>query len=441
MPLSDALSHAKDHRKSIATIVTAYHAQSHAQNIVDKFLEGYLMHWVHVPPRVRVASLYTDQVPADDISRDMAAKHNLPIYPTIHDALTLGGAHLAVDGVVLLGEHGDYPVNEKGQHMYPRRRFFEETVKVFRESGRVVPVFNDKHLSYNWDDAKWIYDTAKALGIPMMAGSSMPVSFRSPPLNVPLGTPIEEMVVVAEGPIEAYGYHALEIAQCLAERRNGFETGVRSVQYLTGATFWDAWESKGHWSPDLYEAALAVIGHAEGTAREYFDHLPTGDEAVRQSELAQPQPFLRHLPGPRRPPGVTTHGPIPTSNGPSPEWAAFLIEYRDGLRLTVLMLGGYVLRRAVALRIAGQTQPWASWFLQQRRRSQLWHFDNQVDLIERMVENGQSPIPLERTLLTTGMIDAVMTSRFEQGKLLETPHLAVTYQPNEVSVQLSDFQY
>ena len=71
MPLSDASNHAPDHRKSIAAIVTAYHAQSHAQNIVDKFLEGYLLHWVHVPPRVRVASLYTDQVPADDISRDM----------------------------------------------------------------------------------------------------------------------------------------------------------------------------------------------------------------------------------------------------------------------------------------------------------------------------------------------------------------------------------
>ena len=75
-----------------------------------------------------MASLYTDQVPPGDLSRDLAGANGVPIYPTIGEALTLGGETLAVDGVVLVGEHGDYPNNEKGQKQYPRRRFFEETV-------------------------------------------------------------------------------------------------------------------------------------------------------------------------------------------------------------------------------------------------------------------------------------------------------------------------
>ncbi|MDQ3701757.1 MAG: hypothetical protein M3442_12675, partial [Chloroflexota bacterium] len=244
-----------DARKTVAAVVTEYRHMAHAENIVNKLLEGYLLHWVHVPPRVRVAALYMDQVPPDDIGRDLAAKHGVPIFPSVKEALTLGGERLAVDGVVLLGEHGNYPLNEKGQRMYPRRRFFEETVAVFRQSGRVVPVFNDKHLAYNWEDARWIYDTATTLGVPMMAGSSMPLSFRAPPLEVPLGAEVEEIVVVADGGIESYGYHALEIAQCLAERRQGFETGVAAVRCLTGDAFWRAMDAGDQWSRDVQEAA------------------------------------------------------------------------------------------------------------------------------------------------------------------------------------------
>jgi hypothetical protein len=432
-----------DARKTVACVVTEYRIMAHAENIVNKLLEGYLLHWVHVPPRVRVASLYLDQVPPDDIGREIAGKHGVPIFPSIREALTLGGTRLAVDGVVLLGEHGNYPLNEKGQRMYPRRRFFEETVAVMSASGRVVPIFNDKHLASAWDDAKWIYDTATEMGIPFMAGSSMPVSFRSLPLEVPLGAPVEEIVVVADGGLESYGYHALEIAQCLAERRRGYETGVAAVQCLTGEAFWEAVESGSRWSRALQEAALAAVGHARGTLREFYE-APPGAGAAEHADRVQPQPWLRHTGAPARPPGAAPP-PEASSNaanrGGRREWAAFLVEYLDGLRVTVLMVGGYVVRRGVALRIAGQSTPWATWFLQQRKRDQLWHFDAQVDHIERMVESGRAPYPLERTLLTTGLIDAVMASRHAGGGRLETPHLAIRYQPNEARVKLSAFSY
>ena len=65
------------------------------------------------------------------------------------DALTLGTGKLAVDGVLLIGEHGNYPRNDSGQILYPRYELMEQIVSVFRKTGRSVPVFNDKHLSYS----------------------------------------------------------------------------------------------------------------------------------------------------------------------------------------------------------------------------------------------------------------------------------------------------
>jgi hypothetical protein len=365
-------------RKRVAAIVTEYRIRSHADNIVTRLLEGYALHWEVVAPRLEVASLYMDQVPANDIGHELAAKHGVPVFPTIREALTLGGAGLAVDGVVIVGEHGDYPFNEKGQHLYPRRRFFEETAQVFRESGRVAPVFSDKHLAYDWENAKWVYDTARELGVPYMAGSSLPFSPRIPPVELPLGSAVEEIVVVAQGGIESYGFHALELAQCLAERREGFETGVASVQCLTGEAFDQARARGDRWSTELERAAVEVQPH---------------DEAV----------------APRDP-------------------AAFVVEYRDGLRVTILMLSGYVKQWAVAVRLRGRPEPLATWVMQQRYQP-LWSFCHQVDFIERMVETGREPFPLERTLLTTGILDAAMTSRFEGGRTLETPWLAIAYRP------------
>jgi hypothetical protein len=270
-----------------------------------------------------------------------------------------------------------------------------------------MPVFNDKHLAWNWADAKWIYDTAVEMQIPFMAGSSMPVTPRVPPLHIPLGTEIEEIVVVAHGGLESYGFHALEMAQCLAERRQGGETGVAAIQCLTGGAFWNALRTGTLWARELEAAALAVGAHAPGTPLDHY--------APRFASPAQE-------PAPPSEPGT----PQRETNEP----AIYLLEYRDGLRVTILMLNGYVTQRAAALRVRGEAAPLATWFTQARRQP-VWHFCHQVDYIERMVESGVAPYPVERTLLTTGMVDAVMTSRYEGGRRQETPHLDVTYRPPE----------
>src|SRR5262245_124391 len=150
--------------KKIAAIVTTYHRYSHADNIITRFMEGWAIVGKSSPPPCKVASLFIEQVGDWDIGRPIARRWGVPLVPSIADALTLGTGKLAVDGVIIVGEHGDYPLNDKGQRQYPRRRFFEEVVKVFRDSKRAVPVFNDKHLAYAWKDMKWMYDQSRELG-------------------------------------------------------------------------------------------------------------------------------------------------------------------------------------------------------------------------------------------------------------------------------------
>src|SRR5215475_12867637 len=97
-------------RPQLAAVVTEIRKFSHGQHIVDRFLEGYGWNGKHHHPEMDLVSLYVDQHPKDDLVPDRAARFpQMKVYPTIAEALTRGTGKLAVDGVVLVGEHGDYP--------------------------------------------------------------------------------------------------------------------------------------------------------------------------------------------------------------------------------------------------------------------------------------------------------------------------------------------
>jgi hypothetical protein len=379
---------AADDGKSVAAIVTEFRTTSHAEVIVGRWLEGFELDGQSDKPKSRLTALFMDQVPENDIGKKLAEKHKVPIYPTIREALCRGGNKLAVDGVLLIGEHGKYPFNDKGQHLYPRRRFFEETVKVFRDSGRAVPVFSDKHLSYNWKDARWMYDQAVELKIPFMAGSSLPTAWRKPAVEIEAGTDIEEALAVGHGGLESYGFHALEMLQCLMERRKGGETGVAAVQCLEGDAVWKSAEDK-RWSRRLLDAALAA-----GTER-------------------------------------TKKGP-PEKNCKNP--AVYLLEYKDGRRAAVVMLSGHTGDFLAAVQPAGKREPLATTFWLQNGRP-YGHFTLLAQGIDRMFATGKPSWPVERTLLTSGILDAVMTSRFEKHQRLETPQLVLSYAPGPAWTQ------
>src|SRR5439155_12326165 len=229
------------YRPKIACIATIVHTPSHAQHFIDRFLEGYGWNGRHHRPAMDLVSLYVHQVKDDDLSRERAARFpGMALYPTVADALTLEGSSLAVDGVLLIGEHGDYPRNEKGQTLYPRYELFREITAVYRLSGKTAPLFIDKHLSWNWDWAKEMYDTARAMGFPLMAGSSLPVTWRTPSVDLPHGAAVSEALCVGYGGVDSYDFHALETLQCMVERRRGGETGARWLQAYRGDAFWRA---------------------------------------------------------------------------------------------------------------------------------------------------------------------------------------------------------
>ncbi|HVK15483.1 MAG TPA: twin-arginine translocation signal domain-containing protein, partial [Fimbriiglobus sp.] len=241
-------------RKKLAVVTTEWRYHSHAWHMAERFLAGYPVkgRW-HRPP-IDVVSAYVDQFPKRDLSRQRAKESGFTIYPTVAEALRCGGDRLAVDAVLVIGEHGDYPDNEIGQKKYPRYEFFQKVVEVFRKDGRTAPVFNDKHLSWNWEWAREMVDTAREMKFPLMAGSSLPVTRRMPALDLPHDAEVGEVMCVAMGQVDSYDFHALEVIQCMAERRKGGETGVKALQALRGPEVWKLLAGR---RADLFGACLS----------------------------------------------------------------------------------------------------------------------------------------------------------------------------------------
>jgi len=325
--------------------------------------------------------MFNHQQPAEDLGKLTCQTHAIELCDTV--AATLGGPKdLDVDAVLLIIEHGDYPLNEYGQVLYPRYEMFEQIVEVFRQSGRSVPVFVDKHLSYDHEQAQKMYRTAKDLGFGLMAGSSLPVTWRIPEIEPPIGTPFTEGLVTFgfdRGSPEIYLFHALESLQVFLERRPGGETGVKSVQTLKGDAVWQAAEA-GKWSLDLMQAAL-----------KNCQSLNVGP--VRENVL---NPLL------------------------------VLIEYNDGTRGGVINLIEQTSEFGFAGRVKDREEPVACClFLPQPPAANF--FNPLTYRIEEFFHARQPPYPVERTLLTSVMCDLAMRSLHAGGQVIASPALNVRY--------------
>jgi hypothetical protein len=256
-----------------------------------------------------------------------------------------------------------------------------------KRSDRFLPLFNDKHLSYRWDWAKEMVEVAHKLGIPFMAGSSVPLAQRKPPLELPPNPAITEAVAVHGGPTESYDFHALEVLQSFVEFRKGGETGLSSVEFLQGDALWKAAE-QGRWSLSLAEAATTA-------------------------ELGKKLRTLKQVEGE---PEAEPHG--------------ILLAYKDGLRGCVLRVGKNNTRWNFACKLKGDsgvsaTQmyvgPWENRSL----------FKALAHAIQHHFREGKAPYPMERTLLVSGALEASMRSRAQPGEAVATPHLEFAYEARD----------
>ncbi len=379
--------------KRIAVITTIYRYLSHAQHFADRFLVGYPKEGRWHRPDMKVVSLYVDQKPEGEQSIDRAREFGFSVYPTIAEALRCGGHKIAVDAVLLIGEHGEYPTNEKSQVLYPRYEFFKECVKVFEEDGHAVPIFNDKHLSYSFEKAKEMVEDGHRLGFGVLAGSSLPVTWRLPDVDLPLECEIEEALMVGVGGSDPMDYHALEAMQCMTERRKGGETGVAAVQLIDGEEVWKAAET-GRWSLELLEAALSRSDTPCGLT----------DEDGRTQNMIGNGEIYRLVENP----------------------AAYLIEYNDGLRVTLLMLNGAVRDYCFAAKLKDESGPVSTQFFLTPTPN-VTYSACLIAKIEELFETGIAPYPAERTLLVSGTLESCLTSRLQGHVRLETPHLNVEY--------------
>ena len=378
----------KRQRPRVAAVMTVFTHRSHGHVIMENFLGKYHFNGNLTDPGVDVASLYVDQFPDGDMSRKVAKQFGIPIFPTIGEAMRVGGRQLAVDAVLSIGEHGSYPINERGQTEYPRKRFFDEIVTAMRQSNRYIPVFNDKHLSFRWDWAKEMYDTSAAWGIPLMAGSSVPLAERRPQLQLPPHSEITEAISIHGGPVESYDFHGLEVLQSMVEGRHGGESGVASVEFVSGKELWKAAE-QGRWSLSLAKTAMAA-------------------------ELGQEPSSLEQLPGE---PKVAPH--------------AILLRYRDGFKATVLKVGRSSTRWNFACRLKGESQPQATSFYVGPWQNRCL-FKALSHAIQHHFKTGRAPYPVERTLMVTGILDAAMQAR-QQKQSVSTPHLSIGYAARDFS--------
>jgi len=369
----------------IAVITTVWFPLSHADVIVTRWVKPFPTDencgWSK--PHSKIASAYIEQKPHNDIGMSFCVDKGIFLAESIADALTLGTGRLAVDGVLLIGEHGDYPDNEFGQKLYPRKRLFDAIVKVFHTTGKSVPVFNDKHFSWNFKESGEMLETATRLGFALYGGSSLPHCPNLPELKLDQQE-ISAAVALFHGSPEAYGYHSMEFVQALIEKRRDGEKGIRRVRSLKEHAAQDVILS-GEISRDLLMQALINQGYPD-------------DEAII--------PFIMQR----------VEGTL-----------VFQLEHLDGVIVSHLLLPKFVSNWAVSIGLrtkevrACQVDP---------GRGSPDFFQNFAFLnarLESFFQTGVPPTSPLRTHLVTGMLEASLHALKAGGEWLETPHLTISY--------------
>ncbi len=379
-----AFPQAQQKRPRIAVLVSYWaFPRSHADWIVNKLIDGYWWDGAYMPSGVEVVSIYINQLEESQLGQKVAKAKNIPVFKTVGEAVTLGGKELAVDGVVIVAEHGNYRTDLKGHWLLPRWWIYQQVMTVFEQSKRSVPVFNDKHLSYNWDEAKWMFNKSRELNFPLTGGSSIPTYYRKPEIELDIDTPIKNSIVVADAADEGAIFHAIDVLQCFVERRKGGETGVRSVQSIRGPETW-SWVERNPWAAKLLDSVA-----------KNFEMKPGHFQENAKANIC-------------------------------------IVEYNDDTKAAVI--SGDAVGWTWAGDIEGHHEPTIISMLGWPGPYDQYHASNsQPHWIIEMMITKKEPFNAERLLLSTGITNHYMDSNWENGvyspvgRRIETPFMNMTY--------------
>jgi len=370
----------------IAVISTVWFPLSHTDVIVTRWVEPYHTDaengWVK--PKSTIAAIFIEQTPENDIGHRFCQDNGIPIFDSIAGALTMGTGTLAVDAVLLIAEHGNYPLNEFRQRLYPRKQMFDAIVGVFRESGRSVPVFNDKHFSWDFGHSCEMLAVAGEMGFPLYGGSSLTHCPVEPGPAVGENENIREALAVFHGDPDHYGFHTMEFVQSQIERRSGGETGICAVRSFEGQAVRDAVDS-GDIPRDLLIRAMEHHGY-------------TRVEQTLRFILERTENLLAHQ-----------------------------LEHADGLRVTHIALPKFVSEWIVAVRTADGMVRSSRVRSGDGGRDFFSNFAYLNARVESFIQTGKEPTPVLRTHLVTGALQAALQALRQDGRWMETPYLSVAY--------------
>lgn len=368
--------------KRIAVLTPAWIPESRALALADRFLVGYPRAGSWHRPDLRIVAAYARDRPDKDLAVVRAQEFDFPLFPSVAQALRVGGQKLAVDGVMVLADDTDGARDE----------VLKACLAVFEEEGRGVPLFVSGPLGQTFSQATFVVDVSRKLKFPLLCGSPLPFAVRLPAVDVPFAAAVKEVLVVSPGGFDGQGYHALEGALCLVERRRGGETGIKAVQALGPARLWQAGED-GRWSRPLLTAALSRSDTPQGNtiADGRTQDLVGNGEVVKLSADAR----------------------------------ACLVEHNDGTRTSVLILPGAIKDFTFAARVNGAVMAGQFFVGPPPNATQTVGLCRQV---EDMFMSGKATLTAERTRLATGILEAARASTTGDFARVPTPQLAIRYQ-------------
>jgi hypothetical protein len=355
--------------KKITFLIEEFAVRSPAQQLLDRFLIGYPRDGeIHHSEGCQVAV----QLAGDNAELDRRVKDFGLVRETDPAKATAGA-----DALVVVPKDSGAAANEN-------------LIRTALENAsKDSACFVYGALAASLDGARKLNELARARKIPLLAGTSLPITWRLPEVDLAEGAAVQEGLIVVQGEALAAELDGLEGLLPVLERRRGGESGVRSVRFWKGPDFSDARE-RGLWSWKLLTAAISRSNSPQGNA------LKDG----RTEDLSSLGLIEKLARDPR----------------------GWVIEHSDGVKSTVLVLDGVIADYNFAVLARDRTLVSAQIYRPPAPAEH--HFSRLAAVMEDFFRSSKPPWSVDRSLLIAGLLEVFKKFSGRSGETLETPELA-----------------